>query len=79
MKKYFIDFGTGAGNEWSDTLEEAIELAENGLSYTRESVYIYDDAELAAKLPWYGVEPSEDDVVTAKFGNSGFYGEWIVT
>lgn len=29
-----------------------------------------------AVLKWYGVEPGEDDVVAARFGNSGFYGEW---
>lgn len=77
MKKYFVNFGTGEGNEWADTLEEAMELAERGLSYTQESVCIYDGEEVITKLPWYGVEPSEDDVVTAKFGTSGFYGEWM--
>lgn len=77
MKKYFIDFNTGAGNEWADTLEEAFVLAENGLSYTQEPVCVYNGAELIAKLPWYGIEPSKDDVATANFGDSGFYGEWI--
>jgi len=28
-------------------------------------------------LPWWGVVPTEDDIVTAKFGDYGFYGEWV--
>ena len=26
----------------------------------------------------YGVQPEEDDIVTATFGNFGFYGEWEI-
>lgn len=35
-----------------------------------------EDGEKVAKLTWYGVTPGEDDVVTARFGDFGFYGEW---
>ena len=33
--KYYIDYGTGAGNEYVEgTLDEAKKVAEDGLSYT---------------------------------------------
>ena len=76
-KKYLVDFNTGSGNEYTDTLEQAKELAERGLAYTQESVTIYCDDEEVAKLPWWGVQPEEDDVITESFGSYGFYGEWI--
>lgn len=79
MKKYIIDYGTGAGNrEIEGTLEKAMKDAEQGLAYTQKNVEITTlDGEQVAYLPWYGVEPEEDDVVTCEFGASGFYGEWI--
>lgn len=42
------------------------------------SIFIKDDIENIAYLPWYGVQPEEDDIVTATFGNFGFYGEWEI-
>ena len=75
-RKYFIDYGTGAGNEWSDTIEEAMRLAEEGLSYTLQPVTIYNEGEEVARLPWFGIDPEEDEVVTSKFGSHGYYGEW---
>ncbi len=76
--RYYVNFGTGAGDEWVDgTLEDAKKAAENGLAYTQTDVRIQtEDGEDVAVLKWYGVEPGEDDVVAARFGNSGFYGEW---
>lgn len=83
MKKYLIDYRTGAGNkEIEGTLEEAMKIAEEGLAYTQESVYIMEDVGLqweeVARLPWWGVAAEEDDIVTADFGDFGFYGEWIL-
>ena len=77
-RQYFIDFGTGAGNEGADTLEEAMEIAEEGLTYTLQPVTIYSDGAEVARLPWFGIEPGEDEVVTSRFGSHGYYGEWIV-
>lgn len=52
-------------------------VAEEGLTYTQQSVRIEgEDGEVIANLPWYGVAPEEDDVVTCQFGDFGFYGEW---
>jgi hypothetical protein len=31
-----------------------------------------------AYLPWWGVQPEENDVVTCQFGTYGFYGEWVI-
>ncbi len=76
---YYINYGTGAGNEFVDgTLEEAKKAAEEGLAYTQEDVKIQtEDGEDVAVLKWYGVQPEEDDIVTARFGDEGFYGEWV--
>jgi len=76
--KYYIDYCTGAGNEWVDgTLEDAMKTAEEGLAYTQQPVIIFDEEHNeVARLPWWGVSPKEEDIVTALFGNYGFYGEW---
>ena len=76
---YYINYGTGAGNEFVDgTLEEAKKAAEEGLAYTQEDVKIQtEDGEDVAVLKWYGVQPEEDDIVTARFGDEGFYGDWV--
>lgn len=77
--KYYIDYGTGAGNEYVEgTLDEAKKVAEVGLSYTQTDVKVQtEDGEDVAILKWYGVQPSEDDIVTAQFGDYGFYSEWV--
>lgn len=74
----YINYGTGAGNEYVEgTLEDAKKTAEEGLSYTQEDVKIQtEDGEVVAVLKWYGVKPEEDDIVTAQFGEYGFYGDW---
>ena len=80
MKKYFVNFGTGAGNYTSNlSLDELIEEVNEQLSYTQESVKIVEveTDEVAATLTWYGTSPEEDDIVTAQYGDFGFYGEWI--
>ncbi len=76
--KYYIDYGTGAGNEYLEgTLGEAKKVAEDGLSYTQTDVKVWtEDGEDVAILKWYGVQPNEDDVVAAQFGDYGFYSEW---
>lgn len=77
--KYYINYGTGVGNEWIDgSLEDAKRVAEEGLAYTQTDIKIQtEDGEDVSILNWYGVLPCEDDVITAQFGDYGFYGEWI--
>jgi len=67
--KYYVNYGTGAGNEEIEgTLEDAMRVAEEGLTYTQQSVRIEgEDGEVIANLPWYGVAPDKDDVVTCQF------------
>lgn len=78
MKKFLVNFGTGAGNEYAETLEEAKQIAEENATYTQASITIEDENyNEIAKLPWWGVYPGEDDEVTIDFGEFGFYGEWI--
>jgi hypothetical protein len=76
MEKYLVDFGTGAGNEYAETLEDAKRIAEANLAYTQQDVDIYEDDTLVTTLRWWGVQPEQDDVVTAQFGSFGFYGQW---
>ena len=76
--RYYINYGTGAGDEYVDgTIEDAKKVAEDGLAYTQTDVKIQtEDGEDVAVLNWYGVKPEENDAVTAQFGDYGFYGEW---
>lgn len=86
MDEYYIMYGTGAGDEvFNGSLEDAMKIAEEGTSYTQNSVAICvkDENEesgykTVAILPWYGVEPSEDDEVVVQFGDLGYYGAWEV-
>lgn len=82
MSKFYVNYNTGAGNEWVEgTLEEAMETAESGLAYTQTSVTIKDEnGKDIAKLPWCGVSSEyadEDEIITADFGDFGYYGGWI--
>ncbi len=76
--KYYINYGTGAGNEEVEgTIQNAMKVAEDGLAYTQMPVVIFDESgQEVAILPWWGVQPGEDDIVTAAFGEFGFYGTW---
>lgn len=77
--RYYVNYGTGAGNEYVDgSLEDAKKVAQEGLAYTQTDVKIQtEEGEDVAVLSWYGVQPKEDDVVIAKFGDYGFYSDWI--
>lgn len=82
--KYFVNYNTGAGNfEFEGTLDEAKEAAEKRTAYTQEPVTICvddgDNWKVVSVLPWYGVRPNEDDEVTERYGDFGFYGTWIDT
>ena len=90
MKKYYIDYNTGAGNEFfSGTLEDCQAYADENISYTQMSVKIYavdsdnnvsDEAECVRK--WQGIEFNPDnyedgeDANIIKFGTFGYYEDW---
>lgn len=84
--EYHIMYGTGTGDEvFNGSLEDAMKIAEEGTSYTQNSVAICvkDENEESgyktiAILPWWGVAPSENDEVVIQFGDYGYYGKWEV-
>ena len=84
MAKYYIDYGTGAGNEYVEgTLEQAQQTANQGASYTGENIkIIISDEHLVCSRKWYGVpfdvELYEDAADVIPFGNFGYYDEWQV-
>ena len=59
--KYYINYNTGAGNKWADTLEAAKELADDGAAYTQRPIIIEDEA------------PEENPIC---FGKFGYFGDW---
>lgn len=76
MTKYTINYHTGVSEEVEVMdLQEAKELAYNGISYTQENVSIEQDGEVITTAYWYGVVPSEDDEVLVEIGG-GHYQTW---
>jgi hypothetical protein len=78
MEKYIINYHTGAGNEEVEVydLDEAKELAKEGIAYTQEKVTIETlEGEVITTARWYGVKPQEDDSVLVEVGG-GFYQAW---
>ena len=78
MRKYYVDYGTGAGNEWLDaeTLEDAKIEVEEGVRYTQTDAVVLEggkNGEEIARLCWYGCSPNEEDEVAVSYGNFGFY------
>lgn len=82
MKKLFINYHTGAGNEYVEDLGNAMEIADNGATYTQQDITIEDeDGNVLARRRWWGVaydpeatEETEDEVI--RFGDYGYYGAW---
>lgn len=79
--KYYINYGTGAGNEWADSLEEAMQMAEKNCAYTQRSITIEDEKhDEIMKSLWIPVayNPEEDpDEPMANFGDFGYYAAWM--
>lgn len=78
MKKYFINYHTGAENKIVEVndLDEAITIAEDGMAYTQSDVTIETlDGEVITKAKWWGVLPDGDDDVLFFIGH-GIYQNW---
>lgn len=86
MKKFYVNYNTGAGDFYAETLEKAKAEADEGNCYTQKDVEIYADwngenERLVAKRVWCGVEYDaegdgyEEDPVC--YGNYGYYTSWI--
>ena len=72
---YFVNFGTGAGNENCETLSEAKEFAESNCVYTQTDIEIKKNDVVISVLPW--CERFDNGIPFIKFGDFGFYEEWI--
>lgn len=83
--KYYINYHTGAGNEWVECdLDEAKRIADAGACYTKRTISIEDDAgNEVSRRNWYGCKYDSDmidedqhshDIID--FGNFGFYDNW---
>jgi hypothetical protein len=80
MERYYINFGTGAGNRYADSLEEAMEVADESASYTQRSITILDsDDNVVAVRGWCGCRDGiEEELDPIDFGDFGYYGDWSV-
>lgn len=84
MERYYINYGTGAGNEYVDGyLEDAQRVADEGATYTQCSITIYavnsngdiDDNPICERT-WWGVAYDGDESDVIDFGSFGHYGAW---
>lgn len=76
---YYVDYHTGAGNEYAKTLEEAMSIADKGAEYTQQDISIIDENGTAvAERTWEPLPYDEDfeDAAPILFGEYGFYRDW---
>lgn len=75
---YYINYHTGAGDEVTETLNDAMKIADDGACYTQQNITIEDDKEnIVAQRTWYGVQANieyDEDIID--FGSFGYYGPW---
>jgi hypothetical protein len=74
-----INYQTGITEE-AETLQEAMEKADNGAAYTQQNIIIEDEnGNWVAKRSWWGcltgIEECENPI---QFGDFGFYGDWEI-
>jgi len=75
---YELNYGTGAGNSYHETVKEAMEAVEP--TYTQLSISIVDeDGNELYALPWWGVAhdiESDGEPPHTDYGKNGYYGQW---
>ena len=84
--KFYVDFGTGAGIFYAESLEEAMECADKAVAYTQQDIKIYafDENGIISDTPemvrrWHGYEYRSDEEPYENpicFGTFGFYSDW---
>jgi hypothetical protein len=79
MKKFIIKSGAWS-EEFNGTLEDAIEIADERVTYNQEDMKILDEnGKEAATRTWYGsldgIEDCEDAI---EFGSYGYYTDWSI-
>ena len=80
--KYYINYHTGAGNEWveADSIYDVQAIADDGAAYTQEDITIEDeDDNVLARRRWCGAaydpeEAWEENPIC--FGEYGYFGDW---
>lgn len=77
---YYINYHTGAGDGTAETIERAMQIADEGAAYTQQKITIEDEhGEIVMTRYWCGVEyaPDEHDCEDPIcFGSYGFYSDW---
>ncbi|MBR1373506.1 hypothetical protein IJ556_03535, partial [bacterium] len=81
--KYYIQYGTGAGDFYSDSddLNRAMTEADNNAAYTQCDIKIMHGDKLVAIRSWNGCafdSEVSDETDIIDFGSFGYYGEWVV-
>lgn len=81
MEKYFINYHTGAGDQVVEVydLNEAKEIALQGMNYTQQNITIETlQGEVVTESKWIGTEPTEaeEEFVLSQIGSYGFYMRW---
>lgn len=70
---YTINYNNGIKAWWDVDLEMAMEIADDGASYTQSNITIEEDGDIVAIRRWYGVPDNESDI---NFGEYGHYSDW---
>ena len=80
---YIINYGTGAGNETANTIDEAKKIADAGATYTQCNITILndDDDNEVARRRWVGKQydhnnPDEHCDDRIDFGSFGYFADW---
>lgn len=84
MFKIDYGYGTRPDEELYQTLDAAMEEADECAAYTQQTITILeldgDSEKPAAERRWYGVAPEKDkleeDIIA--FGDFGFFDEWYI-
>ena len=77
MEKFIINYGTMVEDVEVEDLQEAKEIAINGMGYTGQAVVIEDEeGSEVTRSEWFGVDGSDEDNVLVQFGNTGYYQIW---
>jgi len=79
-KRYHINYNTGIGNfTMKASLEEITKEVAIYLGFTQQGVTVTDNNNnIVAVLPWISIPATDEDIITADYGDFGFYGAWEI-
>ena len=74
---YIIDYGLNEIKVDVEELQEAKEIAVEGMGYTGQSVTIKDkEGNEITRSEWFGVDGNDEEHVLVQIGSSGYYQTW---